>query len=174
MSTYIISLLMLLSTVLLSQKSNNQKALIQEKMSIFQSWTGQWEGSGKIDMQGSTEKFNQTEDVRLTLDGTLLTIEGVGYSDKDPYQKIHHAFATISYHPSKDAYVMKSYTFEGQYTDATFEHLGGNDFKWYFDVPGGSIIFYIEKSSDKWEEKGIYKDPAGNEYPYFQMNLNKL
>lgn len=173
MKTYIIPLLLLLSSALIAQNTIDQKALIQQKMSIFESWTGQWEGSGKMEMQGTSEKFFQSEDIRLTMDGMLLTIEGIGYSESDPDLKIHHAFATISYHPNKEAYVMKSYTFEGQYTDAVFEHLGENSFKWYFDVPGGTIIFYIDKSEEKWEEKGFYKDPKGNEYPFFKMNLVK-
>lgn len=174
MKTYIIPLLLISCSTLTAQETTDNKALIQEKMSIFQSWTGHWEGSGKVDMQGTSEKFTQTEDIRLMMDGMLLTIEGIGYSESEPDLKIHHAFATISYHPDKEAYVMKSYTFEGQYTDATFEHLGGNDYKWYFDIPGGSIIFNIEKSDKTWVENGIYRDPAGNEYPYLQMNLNKL
>jgi len=173
MKIYIIALLLIVSSVLVAQKRSDQKALIQEKMSIFHSWTGQWEGSGHMDMEGTREKFTQSEDIRLTMDGMLLTIEGIGYSEREPDLKIHHAFATISYHPDKEAYVMKSYTFEGQYTDAVFEHLEGDSYKWYFDVPGGSILFYIDMSDNQWEEKGYFRDPRGNEYPFLQMNLVK-
>jgi len=173
MRHFIICILILFSAMVSAQQNKTQKALIQEKMSIFQSWTGQWEGSGHMDMEGVREKFTQTEDIRLTMDGMLLTIEGIGYSERDPELKIHHAFATISFHPDKEAYLMKSYTFEGQYTDAVFEHLDGESYKWYFDVPGGNIVFYIDMSENKWEEKGFFKDPRGNEYPFLQMNLVK-
>ncbi len=158
----------------LAQGPEFPTAKVQEKMKVLANWAGQWEGEGWFFVEGKRELFTQSEDIKLTLDGTLLAIEGKGFAMDDPSQMIHHAIALISYDPFKDIYSMNSFTMEGQKTNASFEVMGTDEYKWYFNVPGGTITFFINFKDGKWNEKGYFNDGNGNEYNFLEMNLTKL
>ena len=169
----ILLFLLLTPFVITGQNTTGNPELITQKMALLSNWVGQWTGEGTISMMGETYDFVQTEDIRFTLDGQVLVIEGIGHLKDNPEEKVHHAFATISYHPDQSAYIMRSYTNEGLYTDATVEVIDEVTFKWHFDVPQGRILYKIENDGTSWSESGSYQNDSGMSFPFFDMLIHK-
>lgn len=133
---------------------------------------GQWEGSGWSGMPGGgREMFTQTEDIQWKLDQTIITIEGVG---KQAGEKIHHAFAVISYNAADQNYSFQSYTFDGRGGNFRAELENDSTFVWFIPVQGREIRYTLQiLGDDTWHEVGETKN--GEEWiQFFEMNLDRV
>ncbi|MBK7873824.1 MAG: DUF1579 family protein [Saprospiraceae bacterium] len=66
---------------------------------------GEWAGKAWMQMGNSRQEVDQYERITLMLDGAVILIEGIG---KQGDQVVHHAVATLSYDPIKQAYQFQS------------------------------------------------------------------
>ena len=137
--------------------------------------TGNWKGSGYIQMGPQKHSFNESETITLKLNGTIIQIEGEGKDQQNPELTIHQAFAIISYNIQNAKYVMKAFRGDGEQVDADTKLIAENSFQWSFSNPmAGQIKFTITVSGKIWTEIGeISRDDGKNWNKYFEMTLIK-
>ncbi len=159
--------------------AQGQQAPNKEKMKVFESWAGRWQGEGSMQMgPGEAKKSSVDEHIESKLDGTIVVVEGVGKA-KDASGKefvVHHAFAVLSYDPQTEGYKFRSYLSDGRSTDAWLKVLEPNKFQWGFDSPRGKIRYNINIDAAKktWNEVGEYSPDGNNWSKFFEMSLAKV
>lgn len=139
----------------------------QRHVSQLSFLTGDWAGEGWMMSQtGERAAFNQTEKVRMKLDGTALLIEGKGVSNG---VVIHNALAVLSYDRENGNYDFNSFLQNGRKGLYEAEMIDG-DFYWY---PGDNVRYIIRIDDDgKWVEKGEFK--SGDQWvQFFEMTLER-
>ncbi|MBL7873534.1 MAG: hypothetical protein JNM78_18085 [Cyclobacteriaceae bacterium] len=175
MKLYIsVTLILIQITTTLAQ---NQSHLNREQLRPLNYFIGNWKGTATIRKQdGSTITVNQEEKITWQLDSLLLNFEGIG---KDPVtnKQSFHAFALVFYNPDTKQLGMKSFTHEGQQTDAYFTVVSENKFEWGFDLKDnrGKIKYTITLSpKDRtWFEQGEFSSQGNQWYPFMTLNLIK-
>jgi hypothetical protein len=170
-----ISLLILSSQTLAQRPATPDKS----KMQIFNNWVGHWKGEGEMQQgPGAAKKSSVDENIEMKLDGMILVVEGIGKTDPgtDMEKVVHHAFAVLNYDQSSKTYKFKSFLMDGRSTDAWFEVVGENKYKWGFDVPNGKIAYTIniDGAAKKWNEIGEYSADGTTWRKFFEMNLTKV
>lgn len=138
---------------------------------------GDWRGEGWIQMgPGKKSEFIQTETVRRKLDGSILTIEGLGVDKTNPTRTIHNAFATVAYDTPSGTYRMRAYKADGAYTDALATLNADGSMTWGFDYPGaGKVRFTIGlNSGGQWVERGEFSRDGVQWLQNFAMTLTKV
>ncbi len=160
-----------------SAQAPDFSAQCKERLQKLEVLSGKWKGSGTVTMgPGHQETFNQTEDVRFKLDGTVLQIEGVGTRPANN-EIAFNALALINYDVGKGEYAMRSYLRDGRWTDAWFKIENDNTFTWGYAIPGnaGQIRYTItlNDGGKTWSETGEYSSDGTNWYKVFEMNLTK-
>lgn len=162
-------------------QAQSQETVVREKMKVFASWVGQWQGEGFMQMgPGEPKKSNVDEKIESKLDGTLLLIEGIG-SAIDPATKqetiVHHALALVSFDPASGQYKFRSHLKDGRSTDAWLIITAENKFQWGFDIPNRGKTRYsitIDPLQKTWNEIGEYSPDGNNWSKFFEMNLKKI
>lgn len=165
-------------TSLLAQPTAN---IAKEKMKLFGSWEGRWQGEGSIQMgPGPAKKTTVDETLQYKLDGTLMLIEGIGKSI-DPETKqsliVHHAMAILSFDQPSSQYKFNTYLKDGRSTPAILKVIEENKFEWGFDSPNGKIkyIITIDPVKNTWNEIGEFSNDNGTSWlKFFEMNLTKI
>ena len=147
-----------------NQDNSDQKSEMK-KISFIE---GNWKGSGWIMRQDRKKHyFEQSENVRLTLDGTAILIEGIGKQEDDT---VHHALAIINYDIEKQAYNFRSYLQDGKSGDYKME-LIGEKLYWY---PTSFLRYIISlNENNEWVEIGEI-NKQDNWYTFFEMKLTKI
>lgn len=141
---------------------------------------GKWKGEASMLLGPSgSEKFTQTEDVKYMLEGTILTVEGVGRGKlpgKDEEGVVFNAFAVMSFDAAKKEYAVKAYRKEGVAVDAWLK-MGDKKFEWGFTVPAQKIdIKYTMTLTEKgeWSEIGEMSRDGKTWNKFFEMTLTKV
>ncbi len=153
----------------------------KEKMKVFDSWVGRWQGEGSMQMgPGEPKKSSVDENIESKLDGTVLLIEGLGRRT-DPETKkeiiVHHALAILSYDQYSNQYKFRSHLEDGRSTDAWVIVTGDNTFQWGFDVPNRGKMRYsitLDPAKKTWNEIGEFSADGTNWSKVFEMNLKKV
>jgi hypothetical protein len=136
--------------------------------------TGNWQGSGYIQMGPQKHTFNQTETIALKLNGTVIQIEGEGKDQQKPELTIHQAYAVISYDMQNKKYLMRAFRGDGEQIDADTKLIDEHTFQWSFVNPmAGQIKFTISVLDNKWTETGEMSRDGKNWNKYFEMILDK-
>lgn len=137
--------------------------------------TGNWKGSGWIQMGPEKHSFNQTETIISKVNGTVIQIDGLGKDVKNPDLTIHQAFAMISYDINNKKYLMKAFRGDGGQIDADAKLIDENTFQWGFSsVMTGDIKYTIAVGNNKWTEIGEMSRDGGKTWlKYFEMVLEK-
>jgi hypothetical protein len=151
----------------------------KEKMKVFSSWIGHWQGEGWMQMgHGEPRKSTVDETITSKLDGTVLLVEGIGKSINTTTQQetiIHHALGVLSYDDPSAQYKFKSYLKDGRSTDAWITVTGENKFQWGFDIPGrGKMRYSIVLDQKTWKETGEFSADGASWSKFFEMNLKKV
>lgn len=180
MKTIIASLLMAaLTLTLVNAQPSHATSPNKSKMKVFESWVGHWQGEG-FTQQGPSmsSKTFVDEKIEMKLDGMVLAVEGMGKTDAgtDHEKLVHHAFGVLYYDQASGAYKFKSFLMDGRSTDAWFQVVGNNKYKWGFDVPNGKIAYSItlDPVANKWNEIGEYSADGTTWRKFFEMNLSKV
>src|SRR6516164_573193 len=92
--------------------------------------TGNWKGTGWIQLGPQKSSFNQTENISAKLNGTIIQIEGEGKDQQNPSAIIHQAFAIVSYDMQDAKYLMKAFRGDGGQVDANVKLLDDHTFQW--------------------------------------------
>jgi len=139
----------------------------QAELAKIQFMEGKWKGSGwTLGRDGLKHEFEQTENVRMKLDATIMLIEGLGISKG---VVSHNALAVISFNKEKGHYNFQSWLSNGR--GGVFKgEVKDNTFYWY---PNEYIryIIYINDNG-QWYEKGEM-NRGGNWTQFFEMTLDK-
>lgn len=159
---------------LMAQDANK----VADKMAVFQSWVGHWQGSGSMRM-GPGEPKTSTVDERIEtrLNGNVVIVEGVGkHTENNIETVVHHAFGVLGFNPIKDEYSFRTFLMDGKTTDAWFKVIGENQYQWGFDAGNGKIRYTITINAAKstWNEIGEYSADGNNWMKFFEMNLTKV
>ncbi|MBK7873378.1 MAG: DUF1579 family protein [Saprospiraceae bacterium] len=131
---------------------------------------GEWAGKAWMQMGNERQEVDQYERITLLLDGAVILIEGTG---KQGDQVVHHAVATLSYDPIKQAYQFQSFK-DGYITSADCKLHEDGKFEWSMENPRGVTRYTIWLENGKWKETGAFSGDGGNTwYPFFEMELSK-
>ena len=135
--------------------------------------TGNWKGTGWIQMGPQKHTFIQTETVISKVNGTVIQIDGLGVDEKNSDRIIHQAFAIISYDIDNKKYLMKAFKGDGGQIDANVKIIDDHTFEWGFSSPMTGIVKYtISVVNNKWTEVGeMSRDEGKNWFKYFEMVL---
>ncbi len=159
-------LLTILTNIIYAQ--NGETDLVsQSNISQLDFMVGKWTGNGwMIGQDRQRHEFEQTEDIKFKLDGTVLLIEGKGTSNGTV---IHHALAIVTWNKENDQYHFRSYLVNGRKGEYKAELIDGK-FYWY---PMDNMRYIIEiNEQGQWYEKGEYNN-QGNWSQFFEMTLKK-
>jgi len=180
MKPLLLSISLLLGTMLQQTfaQAPNHSATIKQEIQKLAYLAGQWKGEATM-RRGNTPpiKVLQEENIQFKLDGTVLVIEGTGYSPENPNQLVFNALGIISFNPYTKQFGMKSHTMEGNQTDAYFKIIAENHFEWGFETPQKAKIKYdivLDPNAKTWVEKGEYSADGTTWYPFIELKLNKL
>ena len=149
------------------------------KMEVFIGWHGHWQGEGWMQMGPEKKKSTVDEFIEPKLDGTILTLEGIGKSideQSGSETKVHHAFGILSFDQTTNDYTLRTYLVDGRSTDAWFKILNETNFQWGFEVANRKFRYSITLDSEKgtWSEIGEYSLTDNSWNKFFQMNLKKV
>ncbi|HTQ64094.1 MAG TPA: hypothetical protein VMI12_04815 [Puia sp.] len=137
--------------------------------------TGNWKGTGWIQMGPQKSTFNQTENISVKVNGTIIQIDGQGKDQQKTGVVIHQAFAIISYDIENSKYLMKAFRGDGEQIDAEAKLIDDHSFQWDFsNAMTGQIKYTITVINNKWTETGeMSTDKGKNWFKYFEMVLDK-
>jgi len=174
------ALLLLFSTSLLWTAATAQNPFQpkQETIDAIQKisfLTGNWKGTGWIQMGPQKSTFGETENISTKLNGTIIQIEGEGRDEQKSDRVIHQAFAIISYDIGNAKYLMKAFRGDGVQIDADAKLIDDHSFQWGFsNAMTGQIKFTVTVINNKWTEVGeMSRDNGKNWFKYFEMVLEK-
>lgn len=156
----------------MAQETDHAAIAEQQAAMAKLSWMfGVWRGPGSGFTRAGPYQVTQTERIGTFLDGTLVVIEGKGFS---PDGKVaFNAFAVISYDPVAKAYMMRSYALghHGDFALTLIDH----GYVWEIPAgPGATIKYTMTLKNETWNEVGDYV--AGGQPPrrIFEMNLQRV
>ncbi len=176
-------LLMCLILVVFGSKIMAQpsETVAKEKLKVFESWVGHWQGEGSMQMgPGPAKKSTVDERLEFKLDGTIMLIEGIGKSvdaQTNESKVVHHAMAILSFDQNSNQYKFNSYLKDGRSTQAWLNIIEENKYEWGFDVPNGKIKYtiIIDTTKKTWNEVGEFSNDNGSTWmKFFEMNLKKV
>lgn len=143
----------------------------QAAMKKLSFMSGVWRGTGSGVTRAGPYQVTQTERMGPMLDGTLIVIEGKGYSADGSVA--FNAFAVVSYDSATKRYMMRSYAL-GHHGDFELKPTA-TGYVWEVPAGPGAIIRYtITVKDGTWNEVGDYI--AGSQPPrrIFEMNLKRI
>ena len=141
-----------------------------EKLALL---TGQWSGTGWIQMGRDKHFFNQSENVIQKVNQSVIVIDGLG-TDNETNQVIHQAFAIVSYDKAAQKYLMRAFRGDGNSVDADFEVAPDGSFVWGFTHPqAGRMKYTIRMTDGKWIETGEMSRDNTTWFPFFEMTLSR-
>jgi hypothetical protein len=136
---------------------------------------GEWEGSSwMLTPQGSREESTVQEKLQWKLDGTMILIEGLGKNREG--RTVHNALGLLTYDVRTKQYTMRSYLSDGRITEARFEILGKDTFRWSYPFTQGGRTMWIRYTltftdGNRWNEVGEYSANEKDWTKFFEMNL---
>ena len=168
-------LVMFIATNVIAQNPFQPKPETLNALKIVSFISGNWKGTGWIQMGPQRHTFIQTETVTLKVNGTVIQIDGLGVDEKNPDKIIHQAFAIISYDIDNKKYLMKAFKGDGGQIDANVKIIDDHTFEWGFSTPMTGIVKYtISVVNNKWTEVGeMSRDDGKIWFKYFEMVLEK-
>jgi hypothetical protein len=175
MKQLLFTLILFVGIVASAQNSFQPKKETTDAIQRISFLTGNWKGSGWIQMGPQKNTFNQTETISSKVNGTVIQIDGQGKDQQKSDLIIHQAFAIISYDVENSKYLMKAFSGDGGQIDADAKLLDDHTFEWGFSTAmTGQIKFTITVVNNKWTEVGeMSRDNGKNWYKYFAMTLDK-
>ena len=175
MKQSIFILTMFIATIANGQNPFQPKKETVDALQKISFMTGNWKGTGFMQMGPQKHSFNQTESITSRVNGTLIQIDGQGKDQQNPDIIIHQAFAIISYDIENTKYLMKAFRGDGGQIDADVKLIDDHTFQWSFSNPmAGQIKYTITVQNNKWTEIGeISRDNGTTWNKYFEMILNK-
>ncbi len=168
-----LSFLSALQATLFAQPVMTPDSVTKDAMDKLAFLTGQWSGTGWIQMGRDKHFFNQSENVIQKVNQSVIVIDGLG-TDSKTNQIIHQAFAVISYDRAAQKYLMRAYRGDGNYIDADVEVTQDGSFIWGFTHPqAGRMKYTIRMTNGKWIETGEMSRDNTTWFPFFEMTLEK-
>ena len=155
-----------------AQDANQGQIAEQQAAMKRLSWMhGVWRGPGHGANQHGPYQVTQTERIGPFLDGTLIVIEGKGFSPDGSIG--FNAFGVISYDVASHGYKMRSYAlgYAGDF-DLTLVDQG---YSWEIPAGPGAVIHYSAAlKGGTWTEVGDYVATGQPPRRIFEMNLQRV
>jgi hypothetical protein len=151
----------------------NQASIAAQKEGIKRlSWMfGVWRGPGSGMNRSGPYQVTQTERIGTMLDGTIIVIEGKGYSPDGSVG--FNAFAVLSYDPATKSYKLSSHAlgYSGDFALVPTD----NGYVWEVPAgPGATIRYTATLSGGVWNETGDYVAGSAPPRRIFEMNLKRV
>lgn len=139
-------------------------------MAKFAWMDGTWRGPATSQLPSGAHSVTQTERIGPMLDGTVRVLEGKGYNADGSVG--FNAFATISFNPQTNGYVMHSYA-QGQVGDFK---IMPSDQGYIWEIPAGPMTIRYTATYDGtvWREVGERIVPGRPPQRFFEMTLNRV
>lgn len=153
-----------------AQMPPSKTAEVASKVAALPIKPGEWTGKAYYQIGNERQEVDQYERITPLLDGTVILIEGIG---KQGDKVVHHAVATLSYDPVKQAYHFQSFK-DGYITPAECKLHADGKFEWSMKNPRGVTRYTVWLEDDKWMETGAFSADGGkNWYSFFEMELKR-
>lgn len=158
------------SVVWAQQMPDARMAEQRAAMAKFAWMDGTWRGPATSQLPSGAHSVTQTERIGPMLDGTVRVLEGKGYNADGSVG--FNAFATISFNPQANGYVMHSYA-QGQVGDFK---IMPSDQGYVWEIPAGPMIIRYTATYDGtvWREVGERIMPGQPPQRFFEMTLNRV
>jgi hypothetical protein len=145
-----------------------------EAMKAVAFMQGHWVGEGWAQQgQGPRHEFTMDEVIEPKLQGTLLLVEGVGYSKAAEPALIHNALGVVSFDPATKKYRFTAYSIGRAPLDVEPE-IGANTFRWAFEPqPGVRVRYTSTVDGDTWNDAGEYSIDGQTWDRFFGMTLKR-
>lgn len=168
--------LVMLATPDVGAQAPDPKAAAAREQAIARlaCFEGRWSGEGSIRMgPGEPMRFRQAEDVRRSLAGQALLVEGFATAPGSP-QPVHAALGVMTFDDQAQVYRFRAWTYRGQVADADVE-LVDNGFRWSLATPMGRTRYTASCIGDRWTETGEIQPPTQGAAPisFFEMSLTR-
>ena len=148
-------------------QSHETDSISKAEISKLNFLLGNWKGNGwMMGPDGKKSEFDQTENIQLKLDGTILMIEGEGTSNG---KVIHNALAIISYDKENDDYSFQSYLQNGR--KGKFKAEFKNDSLYWYPMEHMRYIITLNDQG-QWYEIGEMERNS-EWFRFFEMTLNR-
>ncbi len=151
----------------------NGAAIAEQQAAIGKlSWMlGKWRGPGEGTNRAGHYTVTQTERIGTFLNGTVIVIEGKGYSPDGTVG--FNAFGIISYDPATKGYKLHSYAL-GYAGDFVLTPTAAG-YVWEIPAgPGAKIQYTATLANGVWNEVGDYFGPSGPPHRIFEMKLRRV
>jgi hypothetical protein len=104
----------------------------------------------------------------------MILIEGLGKNREG--RTVHNALGLLTYDVRTKQYTMRSYLSDGRITEARFEILGKDTFRWSYPFTQGGRTMWIRYTltftdGNRWNEVGEYSANEKDWTKFFEMNL---
>lgn len=175
MRKIILALAMFIKIIAFAQNPFQPKAETIDALKKISFLTGNWKGTGWMQMGPEKHTFTQTEAIVSKVNGTVVQIDGLGKDLKNPEIIIHQAFAIVSYDIQNAKYLFKAFKGDGGQIDADAKLIDEHTFQWGFSSPmTGQVKYTISVVNGKWTEIGEMSRDGGKTWlKYFEMQLEK-
>ncbi|HMB70163.1 MAG TPA: hypothetical protein VKU85_12660 [bacterium] len=139
--------------------------------------SGDWEGSGWMQMGPERSEFASSERVSYAAGGLALVVRGVHRAPlPDGTEKVvHDALGVLTWSSEDGAYRFASKLdngFDGVYRAELTE---SGDLEWSIPVPGREMRYTIHVDGDRWTETGRMSTDGGETWSeFFGMTLERV
>ena len=169
----IVILLLIIPFVTVAQSSDSLQKKAMEKLNWI---VGSWEGITITQMgPGQSDTIIMNENIKYSLDSTVIVIEGKGFMRNVNGKKgklAHDAMAIISYNNYTQKYRWNSWRVPGAYYQEFEPIIRENGLSWGMQTPQGYMRYnLILDENGEWEETGEFSKDNENWFPFLSMHL---
>lgn len=180
MKKIVISLLILVWVIYPGSKvlAQGDPSKVREQLKEFMWMEGDWKGDAWYMGRDQVKTpLIQKEHVELKLDGSIITMEGTGYSipaGSESEKVVFQAFGILTYDQIHSKFIIRAYQ-GGHFIDSDLVQNTDGSYSWGMELQGGKIRYTLRLTEDgKWKEAGEFsRDGGANWFPTFEMTLSK-
>jgi hypothetical protein len=144
----------------------------RDAMQKLSAWAGTWSGEGWMQRGPERGEFLIHETITSKLDGLALLVEGRGTDKAQPERVVHQALGVLHYDEAAGGYRFHTWTAEGRSAIAGAEPTP-DGFKWWLDVPQGSVNYTVQIKDGVWIEIGEFVGEGQPPRKFLEMTLRK-
>ena len=175
--TIYISILLAGIFTLTDLTAQTDPAKVIEQVQKFHWMVGDWQGEAwYLDRDQQKTQLIQKEHIQIRLDGTIITMEGTGYSKPSGTEEaeiVFQAFGIFTYDMSNSKYVLRAYQ-GGNFIDSELFFNPDGSFSWGIEMPYGKTRYTLRLTSEsKWNEIGEFSRDGTTWIKNFEMTLSK-
>ncbi|MBI5011118.1 MAG: hypothetical protein HZB98_16015 [Bacteroidia bacterium] len=152
-------------------------AKVIEQVKKFSWMVGDWQGEAwYLGRDQQKTYIEQKEHIQTRLNGTIITMEGTGFSKpsgQDEARIVFQAFGIFTYDMASSKFVLRAYQ-GGNFIDSELTFNPDGSFTWGIEMPYGKTRYTLRLTPEgKWNEVGEFSRDGTTWVKNFEMMLSK-